>query len=175
MRTRFRTGCDRRREGTTPLTNPRLPGRPAHQKPIWSANSFSSVSGMRRLTGPIVRLPDGGIRRWPIWRISHRTSKRSILYADRLRPVDDNQFFSLDSDYSDETRVLMAMLYLRRIGTSSAENPKRPVSIRYGFTRSYGRKPLRHRSPIGRRRSRFDAVHSGDSRLGRHASGHERS
>lgn len=37
--------------------------------------------------------------------------KRSIFYADRLRPVDDNQFFSLDSDYSDETRVLMAMLY----------------------------------------------------------------
>ena len=37
--------------------------------------------------------------------------KRSILYADRLRPVDDDQFFSLDSDYSDETRLLMAMLY----------------------------------------------------------------
>ena len=42
--------------------------------------------------------------------------RRSIFYADRLRPVDDNQLFSLDSDYSDETRILMAMLYPRAYG-----------------------------------------------------------
>ena len=37
--------------------------------------------------------------------------KRSILYADRLRPVDDKQLFSLDADYNEEKRVLLGMLY----------------------------------------------------------------
>ena len=37
--------------------------------------------------------------------------RRSMLYADRLRPPNDTQFFSLDSDYSMESRVLMGMLY----------------------------------------------------------------
>ena len=37
--------------------------------------------------------------------------RRSMLYADRLRPVADMQLFSLDAEYSPETRVLMDMLY----------------------------------------------------------------
>ena len=37
--------------------------------------------------------------------------KRSILYADRLRPVDDKQLFSLEADYNEEKRVLLGMLY----------------------------------------------------------------
>ncbi len=37
--------------------------------------------------------------------------KRSMLYADRLRPVDDKQLFSLESDYDDEERALLGMLY----------------------------------------------------------------
>ncbi len=37
--------------------------------------------------------------------------RRSILYADRLRPPSDNQLFSLGFDYSQQARVLMGMLY----------------------------------------------------------------
>ncbi len=37
--------------------------------------------------------------------------KRSMLYADRLRPVDDKRLFSLDSDYDEEERTLLGMLY----------------------------------------------------------------
>jgi soluble lytic murein transglycosylase-like protein/Flp pilus assembly protein TadD len=37
--------------------------------------------------------------------------RRAMLYGDRLRPVSDSQFFSLDGNYSDERRMLMNMLY----------------------------------------------------------------
>ncbi len=42
--------------------------------------------------------------------------RRSMFYADRLRPPEDTEFFSLDSDYSQETRVLMGMLYPTAFG-----------------------------------------------------------
>jgi soluble lytic murein transglycosylase-like protein/Flp pilus assembly protein TadD len=37
--------------------------------------------------------------------------RRAMLYGDRLRPASGGEFFSLDGDYSDERRILMAMLY----------------------------------------------------------------
>jgi soluble lytic murein transglycosylase-like protein len=37
--------------------------------------------------------------------------KPSMLFADRLRPVEDMQLFSLDADYTEEGHALLGMLY----------------------------------------------------------------
>ncbi len=37
--------------------------------------------------------------------------KPSMLFADRLRPVEDMKLFSLDADYTEEGRALLGMLY----------------------------------------------------------------